>query len=527
MSASTSNSLLDAATLDGICQRTCRGIAKQNGISLRFDISESTSLFAAELKNPNRPWHAEFRAQCEKAMAVLHDAEKEYNIRVNKRFQAALENIAQTAGITPLEVFEQFKRENKLPIPDDDPDDPSPFQALLEIAIGYAKIEAGDPDGLIGLHKGWKFAHQFDNDLRPSWSPIFRHIVESYIPPAHPETRHTQIMPQGLRNGHRSETQEKLPVGLFSQQGAEQQLMIPGMIQDESAIVPAFPLEVFEASDGKPPERGGKGAPLSQRIWVNAILALPYAQYDPANWGWKLTTTLRDIKDWAYPKGWHRANCLPRIQQALYDVHNMRTRWERRLWNIVQVFALPDSDTALDDPLPLMVRLPDGMPGEGPMINVTILRLLGVESAPQFRAWIKLAYIWDDAKRKNNGHRIYTTRPKVLRNNREQATDAKGNPLPNNNWNHPKAVWLDEEEDNPAIKHVPVLTDDDLIRLFFDDTPVSVSTRRTRLEIAKKELAQMDNRGFVTLQHSPHGVRILEPKPHELNTLHRQTLTCT
>ena len=390
--------------------------------------------------------------------------------------------------------------------------------AIIALIGGFAHLKDRKivDTSISQIHEVWLLARKTNTKLKhPLRLPVTICIDRLTLPSVKRETRNNQIMPSALRSARSAATQEQMPIGLFAQQGIEQQLMIPGIIHDKSAIVPAFPLDVFEASDGKPPERGGKGAPLEQRIWVNAILALPYAARE-SDGSWRLSTTLRDIKDWAYPTSWRRNEYLPRIQHALKDVHNMRVYWERRLWNIVQVFALPADNIKLDDPLPLMIRLPDGMPGEGPMINVIILRLLGVESAPQFRAWIKLAYIWDDAKKKNNGHRIYPTRPKVKRNNRGQVISSTGKPIPKNNWSHPDAVWLNQEEDNPVVKHVPILTDEDLIRLFYDDKSVSATTRRTRLSHAKQALQSMEKRGFVTLQTLPEGIRILETPPEQV-----------
>ena len=369
------------------------------------------------------------------------------------------------------------------------------------------------------VHNLWKQVdHDHPGKYKHPLAPIVERCLQDWNPTTKPETRPTQILPKALPDANPTETQEELPLGLFAEQGVEQQLIIPGIIRDDSSIVPAFPLDVYEVSEGKPPERGGKGAPLAQRIWINALLALPYAKREHDS-SWRLATTLRDIKEWAYPQSWNRTVFLPRIQAALKDVHNMRVYWERRLWNIVQVFAIPASNIKLDDPLPLLVRLPDGMPGEGAMINVAILRLLGVESAPQFRAWIKLAYIWDDAKQKNGGHRIYAQRPQVLRNNRDQPIDAKGNILPSGNWNHKRAVRTGEPEDNPAAARVPILDDDGLIHLFFDNKPVPPKTRETRLSTARKELADMVNQKYVVIQELPDGVRILEPRLPEFQTL--------
>ena len=391
------------------------------------------------------------------------------------------------------------------------------LHAALNVCSGFALLKLRDQRGIVEIRDGWRVAHEIDQAITIPWRCIIDKWINEHKPTVEPETRNTQIMPSALRSAHTAETQEELPLGLFAEQGIQRQLMIPGMINDDSAIVPAFPLDVYEASAGKPPERGGKGAPLPQRIWINALLALPYANRERRG-EWKLSTTLRDIKEWAYPNDWRRNECLPRIQAALKDVHNMRVYWERRLWNIVQVFAIPAANIKLDDPLPLLVRLPDGMPGEGPMINVVILRLLGVQSAAQFRAWIKLAYIWDDAKRKNGGHRIFATRPKALRNNRGRVTDYKGNVIPNGNWNHKRAGWTGALEDNPAAERLPVFDDDGLIHLFFDNKPVSLESRRRRLLMAKQELKDMVAKGYIVLKELPAGVRILEPRPPESQT---------
>ena len=254
---------------------------------------------------------------------------------------------------------------------------------------------------------------------------------------------------------------------------------------------------------------------------MNALIALPFGERDrhglPGSV--KLETTLRDIRDWLYPNGWTRTRQLPLIREALYDVHNKRITYERRDWSVVQVLALPNSTTKLDDPLPFSVRLPDGVSGNGPMIDVETMRLYGTESAPKFRAWIRLAYLWDEAKKRNGGYRIYATIPKVLRNENGFLTYQSGDVIlsskpktskdgawqvgngkqPQTAWYHPWAIRTGIER-NPQADKVPVLSDSDMVLLFFDDSEVDRGTFRKRLHEARRTASEMEVDGKVVIE---------------------------
>lgn len=43
------------------------------------------------------------------------------------------------------------------------------------------------------------------------------------------------------------------------------------------------------------------------------------------------------------------------------------------------------------------------------------LREVGLVSAPAWRSYLRLAYLWDDVKRKSGGRRVFATRPEVKR----------------------------------------------------------------------------------------------------------------
>ena len=114
--------------------------------------------------------------------------------------------------------------------------------------------------------------------------------------------------------------------------------------------------------------------------------------------------------------------------------------------------------------LPLIIRFPDGVSGNGPMIDVARMRKYGLVSAPKWRAWIRLHYFWDTAKQRNGGYAIYATRPKVKKDAEGYLLDATGNLIvsgdvykrkgkryakkgkePQKAWYHPQAIHLGVE----------------------------------------------------------------------------------
>ena len=247
----------------------------------------------------------------------------------------------------------------------------------------------------------------------------------------------------------------------------------------------------------------------------------------------KLNTTLRDLTDWLYPNGWNRKRDLPRIRRALLEVNNFTVEYERREWFVVQALALPNDKTRLDDPIPFNVNLPFES-DRGALIDRTALRLFGVRSAPAYRAWLRLAYLWDSAKTKNGGYRIYATRPRVMRNERGYLTDKQGrviagpdparpfasrrrvpNDKPVQNWTDSRAVLLGDDEPTPerTRARVPVLDNLGLVRLCFDDADIDHGQLSSRLYLARRVLRQMEQEGAIAIEELPNGWRILEPRP--------------
>ena len=385
------------------------------------------------------------------------------------------------------------------------------------------------------IHSFWKFCRQIDNSLKHPLAPIIRQWQMVQIPEIEPDRRKTQIAPAFLKESQMDDLNAQLPVGQFHE-GADIQAYLPGFEPSPSVIVAALPLDIYTSAE-KSPIPGGSGAPLAQRLFISGLLAYPYGERQ-RDGSVKLTSSLRDLRDWAYPKGWTRKYDLPRIIKALHEVHNMRIRWERRSWNVVQVFGMPNSETKLDDPVPLRIELPEGVSGNGAMIDVFALRLYGTISAPKFRAWIRLAYFWDDAKIKNGGFRIFARRPKVLRNSDGYLTNTQGQVIRSGNlystsqgwkfrdgnipqtaWYHPLAVVVGDEP-NPQVHKVPVLSDEDMIQLFFDNQQLTQSAFWKRLHDSRKHAEQMEKEGRIKIQTDQidakreiKGWRILQPRP--------------
>ena len=387
------------------------------------------------------------------------------------------------------------------------------FAALAFFRFGVFFIE--------NIEERIKQAHQHYFDLKGAgvkiphpYDPMVRAWLAEQMPTTEIEKREKQIAPEFLKES-RAAPEDRLPTGFLHAQGGESaQLQLPSFEDTaDDIVVHALPLEIYQGQAG-----GGRGAPLEERIFFNALLARPYGT--PEQWnGVRLEPTLRDFVDWLYPNGWNRTNQLPLLRKALHDVHNKRISYERRDWNVVQVLAMPNQSTALDDVLPLVIRYPDGVQGNGPLIDVPRLRQYGLVSAPQWRAWIRLHYLWDTAKQRNGGHAIYATIPKVKRDDQGYLLDAQkeliltGDPYKNKKgrwavrkgnkpqtvWWHPQAFHIGNDR-NPQCDKIPVLTVKQLVTLFYDDIPVDVASFSERKKVALDGLMDFEKEGVVVVE---------------------------
>lgn len=379
----------------------------------------------------------------------------------------------------------------------------------------YEVLSTDVSEGVEAVHTLWEMVSQKhpEKKFRHPLVPVVQAWLQENPPVAEIAGRGSQIAPKFLERSHPSQG-ASLPLGVLHPQGMEtQQLFLPSFetLDDSDVVVSALPIEMYQGG------RGARGAPLDERIFFNALLARPYGKVEAWN-GVRLEPTLRDFVNWLYPNGWNRTNQLPLLQKALYDVHNKRIRYERRDWNVVQVLAMPTEETQMDDALPLIIRYPDGVQGNGPLIDVHRMRRYGLVSASKWRAWIRLHYLWDTAKQRNGGYPIFATIPEVKRNAEGYLLDARGEIItrepyknragkwaakkgskPQTAWYHPHAIRIGDTR-NPQCEKIPVLTDKHLVALFFDASQVDKKTFWKRVHQAKNTAMDMEAEGAVVIE---------------------------
>ena len=354
--------------------------------------------------------------------------------------------------------------------------------------------------------------------------------------PVEPDRRPRAILPVTLAGARRRHA-DQLPLALDMQTPmgslpAGEQGHLPGMDPAPSALVPVLPLALYDLAGGAVTKRG-RGAPVAQRLFFEVLMSVGRLDRHPGLTA-RAEVTYRDLVGWLWPRvrgrAWDRSRHLPALYRALLELDGMRIEWDRQLWRLVAVQALPTAATRPDDPAVFRV---EHLPGSerGPMIDRDALRSWGTVSAPAWRAYLRLAYLWDKAKGANHGARIYAARPIVARGPGRVILGADGLPLRDNrravvtNWADRRAVILGADgrpagadnpaayERNPAADHVPVLGPDDLIRLGFDGN-VTRTNRRERLRLARGALAAMEAAGQVVREPDGNGgERIIESRP--------------
>ena len=382
-------------------------------------------------------------------------------------------------------------------------------QEILHIAVttaGDLIIETSDDESTIPISD---LADRHGPDARKfCLAPLIWAWLRRYATPEH---RRDQIAPESLR--HARVTQASLPMApgdglprLGRQEG--HQASLPGMEPPTATVVPALPLPVAME------HTAGPGGHIASRLWFGFQMALPLDLRTSSDVRMKFT--LRDIRDWLWPHGWRRGVHLPMLQKGLRDLYQLGIVYDRAEWLLVRPVTLPTGDTRLDDILLVDVT---ALPGSdrGPMVDTVRLWQLGVQSAVAWRAWIRLAYLWDDAKRRNGGHRIHAARPEVRRGQDGVILDARGQPvltkggLPVKNWGDRRAIPTGRLERHSQADRVPVLDTDDLAHLGYNDLLVPAETLRERAAETRRWLRKMSDMGAVVLEWDGGAVRVLEP----------------
>ena len=219
---------------------------------------------------------------------------------------------------------------------------------------------------------------------------------------------------------------------------ADGQGYLPGMEPEPSALVPSLPLVLYDGSGGSSLARG-QGAPLALRLFVEVVLAVPLEHRD---WRTRLEIPLPDLIRFLWPNGWHSLKRDgSRLAHALHQIDHARIPWDGGYWRPVSLTNLPRSPT---DSVVFDVELPAGS-GRGPLVFRPVLRQLGVQSAPEYRAYLGLAAL-RNRYLTTAGKLAAPTVPEVRRDASGALLDAHGRVvvgkggIPVKHWNDKRAV---------------------------------------------------------------------------------------
>ena len=314
---------------------------------------------------------------------------------------------------------------------------------------------------------------------------------------------------------------------------AEPVLMdLPGIEPVQPSPVPVLPFVApYDAAGGASMTQNG-GAAHSLRLFVETILAVPMDLRRTSRQPAILICTLRQLAEALWPRGWQRGRDWPRLLAALDELSRLGVEWEQPngqggVWYAVMVRSRPRDGALLDDVFRFEVLLPPGS-NRGPMIDRTHLRMLGSDSAPAFRLYLSLCWLWDTYGT-FRGRLIGATLPEVERDDAGYILDVRGCRVPEKDGTasrrptHKKAVRTGRRIINSAaLTQYPALSRDDLAVMAYPPAalgPHGSSKRRDQRAAASKALdlvAEVTGAELVPPHRSVVGcVRVLPPTTHK------------
>ena len=308
---------------------------------------------------------------------------------------------------------------------------------------------------------------------------------------------------------------------------------LPGIEPLQPGPVPVLPIvDRFDRAGGASIATGG-GASHALRLFVECVMAVPAAARRSKGPPAVLTCTLRQLAQGLWTRGWQRGRDWPRLLAGLEDLARLGVEWEHGgtggVWVTVTVRNLPRDGAALDDVCRFEVLLPPGS-GSGPMVDRTPLRLLGLDSAPAFRLYLALCWLWDRYGT-FRGHLIGPTHREVRRDDAGYVVGARGDVLtdrggrPSRRAAHGQAVATGRRIVNPAaLEHYPALSPDDLAVMSY--APADLATPRTahrrvqrqRARSALELVAKMSGAVVLPTRRADQVVgcvRVLPPESHK------------
>ena len=355
-----------------------------------------------------------------------------------------------------------------------------------------------------------------------------------------PETNALRIMPKGLMNAAPSAVYVDeplydpafLPMTGHVEDSDSLQLALFPTVDGESDLPPVTPL-ILASAAGFGALKLGRGARLDKRLLIYSLLHMPLDQRRPGGrYEWR--PTLEELIQLLWTKDTWRPNKHAKALEQAFDAVTMaKIRLpDGRTWRPVIARGMPNPNEPGSRAV-IQIEVPD-LSNRGPSLNFAGLIADGRISDPAFDLWLSLAYLWDDAKARNGGFRVYATRPKALRNEQGYLIDAKGteilghpdNPFvkagklswkpgnaPQRDWRHPKAV-LSGEERHPQADKVPAFHPEGRRRLAYGikEQPNRANRSHERAN-ADKLLRRLESTSRIVIETDGNLWRLLEPGP--------------
>ena len=148
------------------------------------------------------------------------------------------------------------------------------------------------------------------------------------------------------------------------------------------------PLLALADASGTPSRSYGRGAALDLRLVVESTLSIEVDDRElPAI---ALVFKVKELRDALFPNNWRIRRDWPRVREALLRAHTRSIPIDERdsQWFPLAIRQLPSVNAMhLDDEIIIEAALPPGSK-TGPVTSRRILRQLGVESSPRYRAYI-------------------------------------------------------------------------------------------------------------------------------------------
>ena len=307
---------------------------------------------------------------------------------------------------------------------------------------------------------------------------------------------------------------------------------LPGLVPDAPAL-PAL-LRLYDRVQGM--EKGKKGAvPIPMRLFIEGCLSLPTGDRDGRLR--QMQFAIREIAgEWlAWDLGSYRpsgASTGAALKAALGQLNQLYVDMPNQGW-YYPILLEAVQGLNLDSRVAILSRLPSGS-GVGPPIDRQMMRKLGKQSAPAYRAFLYLACEWDRYGG-HNGRLVRPTRPEVLRDPAGHVLDATGTVAlekgkrPAISPHHPLAVRTGGRELNPARSRYPEYYGDDLIGLCYHIDGIPKDQRRKYLTRAVKTLEYMQSLGAVSIERQNPGWRHGLPwriMPPDINQTFPDVISC-